>query len=98
MTAGRHARLGWHPGAVALVSLLHVALVGQRLLGVHGHTGHVARGHVWILGHAWSAGLRRDVLAGRLLRRLDLVAAINAVLIARRWFGCVQAGLEGSPR
>lgn len=94
VVAGRHARLRGHSGAVALVPLLHVALVGERLLGVDGHAGHVVSGHVRVLGHAWPAGLGRDVLAGRLLRRVDLVAGVDAVLIARGRFGGIQACLK----
>lgn len=86
---------GWHSWlAIALVALLHVALVGKSLLRVHGHVGHVASGHVRVLGHAWSAAaLRGNVLAGGLLRGVDLVGAINAVLVAGRWLGRIQACL-----
>lgn len=93
MLAGRHARLGWHSGAIALVSLLHVALVGECLLGIHGHAGHVACGHVRVLAHAWPASLGWDVLAGRLLGRFDLVAAV-AILTTRRRLGRIQACLN----
>lgn len=32
-----------------LVIALHVVGVGQRLVGIHGHAGNVARRHVWVL-------------------------------------------------
>ena len=90
MAAGSHAGLLGHARAVALVAL-HVALVGEGLLGVHGHVGHVAAGHV-ALGHARAAGGRGDV-RGRLLGRVGGVATVDAVFAAGGGLGGVEAGL-----
>lgn len=93
MRAGRHSRLWRHARAVALVAL-HVALVGQSLLGIHGHIWrHIASGaHVWVLRHAWTAALWWE-MAGRLLRRIDLVTAVDTVFAARCGLRCVEACL-----
>lgn len=94
MRAWGHSWLWRHARAVALVAL-HIALVGQRLLGIHGHIwGHIASGaHVWVLRHAWTAALWWE-MAGRLLRRIDLVAAVDTIFAARRGLRCVEACLD----
>lgn len=94
VVAGRHAWLRRHAGPVALIPLLHIALICQGLLRVHGHVGHVVAGHVWLLGHARSAALRGEVLVGRLLRRFNLVTAVDAVFVAGSGLGSVQARLD----
>lgn len=54
-----HPRLGRHARTVALIPL-HVVLVRQSLLRIHGHVWrHVATsGHVRVLGHAGAVTLR----------------------------------------
>lgn len=79
--------------AVALVALLHVALIRERLLSFDRHVGHVVPRHVRVLGNALPAARGRDVLGGGLLRRVDLVA-IDAVLIAGSRLGGIQACLD----
>jgi hypothetical protein len=94
MAVGGHTWLRRYARAVSLISL-HIALVSQGLLGVHGHVGHIVVGwHVRVLGHTRPAALRRKVLVRRLFGRLDLVAAVNAVLVAWSGFGGVKACLN----
>lgn len=93
MRAGGHARLRRHAGAIALIAL-HIALICQGLLGIHGHIGgHIASGaHVRVLRHAWAAALWREV-AGRLFGRVDLITAVDAVFAARRGLRSVETRL-----
>lgn len=92
--AGRHAGLRRHTRAISLVAL-HIALIGQGLLGIHGDIGgHVSsRPHVRVLGDAWAAGLRWEMAWG-LLGRVDLVTAVYPILAARRRLGCIEARLD----
>lgn len=92
--AGRHAGLRRHTRAISLVAL-HIALIGQGLLGIHGDIGgHVSsRPHVRVLGDAWAAGLRWEMAWG-LLGRVDLVTAVYPILAARRRLGCIEARLS----
>jgi hypothetical protein len=93
MAARGHTGLG-HAGAVTLIPL-HVALVSQGLLGIHGHIGHVvACRHVRVLRHARATSLGGEVGIGRFLWRINLIGAIDAVVASGRGFGCVQAGLR----
>ena len=84
--AGRHA-------AVLLSSLLHVVLIRHSLLGVHGYVGRdiVATGHM-ALRDPRTAALGRDMLSCRFFGGFDLVA-IDAILVAGRWFRCIQTCL-----
>lgn len=92
MRAGRHSWLRRHARAISLIAL-HIALVSQSLLRIHGHIGgHVAsRAHVRVLWHAGTA-LRRQ-MAGRLFRRVNLVTTIHSIFTARRGLRCVEACL-----
>ena len=94
VTAGRHTGLWGDSRAVTLISLLHVALICQGLLGIHRHVGHVVSGHMRVLGDARSASLRREMLRSRLLGRVDLIAAVDAVLVARGGLRCVKTRLQ----
>jgi DMSO reductase anchor subunit len=69
---------------------LHVA-VGERLLWIHPHVGHVTRRHV-ALRHAGPGLLGREVGTGWLFGGVDGVSIVHAVVAGRR-FGSVQAGL-----
>jgi hypothetical protein len=69
---------------------LHVA-VGERLLGIHSHVGHVTRRHV-ALRHAGPGLLGRQVGTCWFFGRVDGIAIVHAVVAGRR-FGSVQAGL-----
>lgn len=89
MSSWRHPGLRRHSRSITLVALLDVVLVGECLLRVHGHVGHVVAGHVWVLRHPRSAALRRDVLTGRIFGRLDLVATVDAVFVSGRGLGSV---------
>lgn len=80
-------RVGRHTTAVALVAL-HVALVH----GVHGHIRHIVARHVRVSAHA-AATRGGDVLARGVLRRFDLIAAVDAVVVAGSGFWGVKAGL-----
>jgi hypothetical protein len=93
VVVGGHAGLRWHPGCVTLVSLLYVRLVGHGLLGIQRHVWHVGTGHVGVLWHAGTAALRREMLVGRLVGAVDLVASLD-VLVARSGLGRVKAGLN----
>jgi hypothetical protein len=94
VAVGGHTWLRRYAGAVSLISL-HVALVSQSLLGIHGHVGHIVVGrHVRVLGHTRSAALGRKVLVWGLFGRLDLVAAVNTVLVAWGGLGCIKACLN----
>jgi hypothetical protein len=74
---------------------MHVILVGHGRLRVQRKAlRHIATWHVWVLRHARAPSLGRKVLVGRFLRRLDLVAAIHAILVTSSGFGCVQTSLE----
>lgn len=84
MAVSRHTWLRRYARAISLIPL-YVALVSQSLLRIHGHVGHVVVGHMRVLGHARSVALRREVLVRGFFWRLDLVAAIDAILIA--WSG-----------
>jgi hypothetical protein len=84
MAVSRHTWLRRYARAISLIPL-YVALVSQSLLRIHGHVGHVVVGHMRVLRHARSVALRREVLVRGFFWRLDLVAAIDAILIA--WSG-----------
>ena len=81
----------WHVLVPPL--LLHVT-IGERLLRVHSHVGHVARGHV-ALRHPGPALLRRQVSVGGLLWGVDGIRVVHAVVAGRR-FRRVQASLESA--
>ena len=84
VTVWWHARLWRHPRSVSLIPLvLDIALVGHSRLRIHGHVGrHVTGRQMGLLGHAWATVLGWEVLVRGLLRRFNLVAAVDAVLTA----------------
>jgi hypothetical protein len=92
MRAGWHSWLRRHARAISLVAL-HITLVRQSLLRIHGHIGgHIAsRAHMRVLGHAGTA--LRWQMAGRLFRRVDLVTTVHSIFTARRGLRCVKACL-----
>lgn len=97
VTVGRHAGLRRDSGTVALIPL-HVALVSQSLLRVHGHIWHVVSWHGRVLGHSRSIALRREMLVGRLFGRVDLITSVDTVLVAWSGLRCVKTRLQKSTR
>ena len=97
VVARRHAWLRRNTRSVALIPLLHVGLVGHGLLRIHRHVWHVRAGHVGVLWYAGPAALGREVLVSGLLGGFDLVAAVDAIVIAwsrlRRVQACLQVGI-----
>lgn len=79
-------------GHSILVAALDVVAVGQSLVGVHRHIGHVAGGHVCALGKT-TVLLRRKVTGARLLGAIDLAGLVNTVIAGGRGLGGVQACL-----
>lgn len=83
-------------------SLRHRVLWSTRLLDVAGighgidrHTRHVGRRHAVVLLHGLSLRLRRELMVGSVLGRVDLVRVVHAVLVAARRLWRVQTCLRG---
>jgi len=62
--------------------------------GVHWHARHVGWGHAVVLLHGLSRRLRRELMVGRVLGRVDLVRVVDAVLVAAGRLWRVQACLR----
>ncbi len=69
---------------------LHIPV--GKLRGINGHPGHVIGRHM-VRRKAGSALLRGEMSVRLLLRRVDCVRVVDAVLVAGGRFWCVQAGL-----